>query len=184
MRLLSAALLLLAPCASLAQTAPSEPAPTAATRFINGEQLGQPAPRGIAEYAARLRQLDVAMQPYAVKLRTLSTQINAAREKQAQAERNGNKAVADTLGAEIRTLMTEAQQVQTDGNQAMQSQHRSLVAPVMARIGQAARRYGSLKGLADLRFANGAAEVKAMQAAGATDVTGDFATWYAANPMP
>ena len=174
------------------------PAASAPACYIEIHRLMAEPPEGIGELGAAIRELDLALRPQVEEINVLKAQI-ARIERQAATvaaapapgvdqvslgfeETSLASAPAEDRGAEeIQRLQAELGIRQDKLKLDYAAQQQAIVGPVQARVGQRVQAFASESGCAQVKMAR-TPDLAALTSSGARDVTGEFVTWYLANP--
>jgi Skp family chaperone for outer membrane proteins len=160
------ALLLIALSLAAASPAAAQTARvTAQTRFIDADRLAADPPRGLAEYAAAMKQLADEFAPAEADLKARAERLAALTGGDAEAARQDFARRREEAGARY------------------EQRSKALLQPLFARIRQAADRFGRIRMIGDLQFAY-PQDIDRFRQAGAREVTADFVAWYATNIAP
>lgn len=189
--LAGASLVLSAPV--MAQEAPAQAPGTAC--YIEVHKLMAEPPGGIGELGAAIRELDAALRPQIEQIKVLKAQI-ARLDRQAETASRpgieqasfdfGDTALAappvdDPTAEELMRLEAELGMKQDKLKADYAARQQALVGPVQARISLGAQTFAAGNGCAEVKMAR-QPDVVALTSAGARNVTGEFVTWYHANP--
>ncbi|MEO6552589.1 MAG: hypothetical protein ABIO26_08540 [Croceibacterium sp.] len=160
--------------------------------FIELPQLMADGPTGIADLRAAIAQLDQRLRPQVEEVNRLKRLVQTLEQQQQQASpasETGEEDAAPAPGAaatrdqariaaDLRQtnldLIAKQAQLQAD----YQAQMRAIVGPVQQRIGQRAAAFSAQRGCGHLKMAR-TPDLAALRSAGARDLTGEFAAWYA-----
>ena len=191
------ALAALSATASAQADAPAvAPSPSAGCYIEIQKLFGEP-PTGIGDLGAAIRALDVQLRPQVTEINELKAQIARLEQREVAAapetsveaafEDDDDAAPQASRQTDNRTAEEIARvQAQLDARQAQlqldyAAQQRAHLGPVQARISQRAAAFASERGCTQMKMAR-APDLEALRTAAAQDVTGDFVTWYLANP--
>jgi uncharacterized small protein (DUF1192 family) len=183
----------------LAQDAPAAPAAIASTCYVEVAKLMGEPPGGIGELGAAIRELDARLHPQVEEISALKAEIARleARQSQGQGAQAIGEGALEGFGDEARqaavapvsdpmTERLERAQAELEAKQNQlkldyAEQQRALVGPVQARVSQRAQAFATTQGCGELKMAR-APDLAALTTAGSRNVTGEFVTWYLANP--
>ena len=186
--------------AALSATASAQgdaPAAPAAACYIELQRLMAEPPTGIGDLGAAIRSLDLALRPQVVEINTLKAQLARLEQREGQApvatsleaafaEDEGGLQPAlppadDRTAQQIRGFQAEIEAKQAQLKLDYDAQRVAIVGPVQARVGQRVQVFATERGCAQVRMAR-APDLEALRTEAAQDVTGEFVTWYLANP--
>ena len=169
----------------------------AASCYIELQKLMAEPPAGIGDLGAAIRALDVKLRPQVEEINALKAQIARLEQRDVQAApstsveaafEDEDSAPAQPLPApDNRTAeQIRAAQAELDAKQAQlkldyDAQRVAIIGPVQARVGQRVQAFATERGCAQVKMAR-APDLEALRTAAAQDVTGEFVTWYLANP--
>ena len=191
----ASALAALSATASAQGDAPAE-APGASC-YIELRRLMAEPPAGIGDLGAAIRALDVKLRPQVEEINALkaqiarleqrevraapSTSVEAAFEDEDSAPAQALPAQDDRTAAEIRTAQAQLDAKQAQLKLDYDAQRVAIIGPVQARVGQRVQAFATERGCAQVKMAR-TPDLEALRTAAARDVTGEFVTWYLANP--
>ena len=186
--------------AALSATAAAQgdaPAAPAASCYIELKQLMAERPTGIGDLGAAIRALDVKLRPQVEEINALkariarleqrevqaapSTSVEAAFENEDSAPAQALAVTDDRTAEEIRTARTELDARRAQLKLDYDAQRVAIIGPVQARVGQRVQAFATERGCAQVKMAR-APDLEALRTEAAQDVTGEFVTWYLANP--
>jgi len=192
--------ILLAVGTSLVLSAPvwaqdSAPGASAPACYIEVHRLMADPPAGIGELGAAIRELDSSLRPQVEEIKVLKAQIaRLGRQNESPSQPAIEQASFDygdtTIAApfaddgaadEIMRLQAELGARQDRLKADYSAKQEVLVGPVQARVSLGAQTFAAGSGCAEVKMAR-KPDVAALATAGARDVTGEFVTWYVANP--
>jgi len=194
--------LALHPASAMAQDAPAAaPAPAAAACYVEVTKLMAEPPTGIGDLGAAIRELDVKLRPQVEEVNALKAEIARleARQSEGQGAQTGGGGATEGFGDEAPRPAAEAApaidptaqrleraqaELEAKQNQLKldyAEQQRALVGPVQARVSERAQAFATERGCGELKMAR-APDLAALTTAGSQNVTGEFVTWYLANP--
>ena len=173
-------------------TAP--PAPAAAC-YVELTRLMAEPPTGIGELGAAIRQLDTALRPQVEEIKVLKAQIARLERQTEDVGQPGIEQASfdfdDTALArplpdnpaadELMRLQAELGIKQDRLKRDYAAQQQAVVGPVEARINGGAQAFAAGNGCAEMKVAR-SGDIAELSGAGARNVTGEFVTWYLANP--
>jgi len=191
------------PACALAQGEPAAaPAPAGTGCYIEVAKLIADPPSGIGDLEAAIRELDTRLRPQVEEVNALKAEIARleARQTESQGGQAGGEGAAEGFGDETprpaavaapsgpdptSERLTQAQaELETKQNQLKldyAEQQRALVGPVQARVSERAQAFAAAQGCGELKMAR-APDLAALTTAGSRNVTGEFVSWYLANP--
>ena len=165
--------------------------------YIELQKLMADPPAGIGDLGAAIRALDVKLRPQVEAINALKAQIARLEQRDVQAApstsveaafEDDDSAPAQALPAtDTRTAeQVRAVRAELDAKQAQlkldyDAQRVAIIGPVQARVGQRVQAFATERGCAQVKMARGP-DLEALRTAAAQDVTGEFVTWYLANP--
>lgn len=165
--------------------------------YIELQRLMAEPPAGIGDLGAAIRALDVKLRPQVEEINALkaqiarleqrevapaqSTSIEAAFEDEASAPAQALPAQDDRTAEEIRRVRAQLEARQAQLKLDYDAQRVAIIGPVQAKVGQRVQAFATERGCAQVKMAR-APDLEALRTASAQDVTGEFVTWYLANP--
>jgi Skp family chaperone for outer membrane proteins len=196
--LLAAGVALAAFSATAAAQGDAPAAAPAASCYIELHKLMAEPPTGIGDLGAAIRALDVKLRPQVEEINALKAQIARLEQREPPAAPStsveaafddGDREAApapvvprdDGTAEEIRTVRAQLDARQAQLKLDYDEQRAAIVGPVQARVGQRVQAFATERGCSQVKMAR-APDLAALTAAGAQDVTGEFVTWYLANP--
>ncbi len=189
------------PISTFAQGVPAA-AQSSAGCYVEVAKLMADPPSGIGDLGAAIRELDAKLRPQVEEVNALKAEIARleARQNEGQGGQGGGgdgasegfgdeapRASVPTPPASDPTAerLSQAQaELETKQNQLKldyAAQQRALVGPVQARVSERAQVFATAQGCGELKMAR-APDLTALTTAGSRNVTGEFVTWYLANP--
>ena len=195
--LLAAGAALAALSATAAAQGDAPAAAPGASCYIELHKLMAEPPTGIGDLGAAIRALDVKLRPQVEEINALkariarleqrevapaqSTSVEAAFEDEPSTAAQALPAQDDRTAEEIRTVRTELDAKQAQLKLDYDAQRVAIIGPVQARVGQRVQAFATERGCGQVKMAR-APDLEALRTAAALDVTGEFVTWYLANP--
>jgi hypothetical protein len=186
--------------AAISSSATAQPAPAAASCYVEVAKLMADPPTGIGDLGAAIRELDVRLRPQVEAVNALKAQIARIEQRQAEAAGSGGGDDGDAAGfgdeggaalpppvredpdaEELQRLQAELQARQDQLKADYAAQQQALVGPVQTRVSARAQAFAAQRGCAELKMAR-APDLASLATAGSQDVTGEFVTWYLASP--
>jgi small-conductance mechanosensitive channel len=185
--------------AAIPGSAAAQPAPAAASCYVEVAKLMADPPTGIGDLGTAIRELDTKLRPQVEAVNALKAQIARIEQRQAEAagagggDDGGEAGFGDDGGAalppavtadpdaeELQRLQAELQVKQDQLKADYAAQQQALVGPVQTRVSERAQAFATQRGCAELKMAR-APDLAALATAGSQNVTGEFVSWYLAN---
>lgn len=194
--------LALLPAPALAQGDPAAaPAPGSTSCYVEVAKLMADPPAGIGELGAAIRELDAKLRPQAEAVNALKAEIARLEARQAEGQAGsagGNESAEsfeddspppaaaaapgpDPSAERLTQARAELEAKQNQLKLDYADQQRALVGPVQARVSERAQAFAAAQGCGQLKMAR-APDLAALTTAGSRNVTGEFVSWYLANP--
>ncbi|MEO6386843.1 MAG: hypothetical protein ABIT16_01530 [Croceibacterium sp.] len=160
--------------AALAQDAP-------ATCYLQVGKLMADPPEGVGEFGTALHQLEAVLRPQVDEIKQLRADLASVQQRQ-QAAMQSDESNANlvTLQDEAQRLTAELTAKQDQLKLDFTAQQTALVRPVQTRVSARAQTFATEHGCGEIKMAR-SADLAALQAGSARDVTGEFVTWYVAD---
>jgi hypothetical protein len=186
--------------AAIPSSAAAQPTPAAASCYVEVAKLMADPPTGIGDLGTAIRELDLKLRPQVEAVNALKAQIARIELRQAEAASAGGgddgsedafgegsgaalppAVTADPDAEELQRLQAELQAKQDQLKADYAAQQQALVGPVQTRVSERAQAFATQRGCAELKMAR-APDLAALTTAGSQNVTGEFVSWYLANP--
>jgi Skp family chaperone for outer membrane proteins len=186
--------------AAIPSSAAAQPTPAAASCYVEVAKLMADPPTGIGDLGTAIRELDVKLRPQVEAVNALKAQIARIELRQAEVASAGGgddgsedafgegsgaalppAVTADPDAEELQRLQAELQAKQDQLKADYAAQQQALVGPVQTRVSERAQAFATQRGCAELKMAR-APDLAALTTAGSQNVTGEFVSWYLANP--
>jgi len=165
--------------------------------YIEIQKLFGEPPAGIGDLGAALRTLEVQLRPQVTEINEIKAQIARLEQREAEPAANAQEAAfeeeeerslapalpaGDPNAEELTRLQTQLEARQNQLKLDYAAQQAALVGPVQTRISQRAAAFTTERGCSRMKMAR-ASDLAELTTTGATNVTGEFVTWYLANPQ-
>jgi len=192
--------------AALSATASAQGEPPAAAAanpaggcYIEIQRLMAEPPSGIGALGAAIRDLEVKLRPQVGEINELKAQMARLEQREVEADpsnsveeafedddediapRQALPATDDRTAEEIGRVQSQLDARQAQLKLDYDAQRVAIIGPVQARVAQRVQAFATTRGCAQMKMARGP-DLDALRTAAAQDVTGEFVTWYLANP--
>ena len=187
------------PMSALAQGEPAAaPAPAGTGCYVEVAKLMADPPSGIGDLGTAIRELDTKLRPQVEEVNALKAEIARLEARQTEGQgsqagggeeggfgddppRPATPAASDPTAERLAEAQTDLEAKQSQLKLDYAEQQRVLVGPVQTRVSERAQVFAAAQGCVELKMAR-APDLAGLTSAGSRNVTGEFITWYLANP--